>query len=75
MKIKHHGAVHGVTGFCHQLTLDDGRALLIDCELFQGAELGRAGAGADRLQARFPHRAHPVADHHPCAHRPRRRLP
>ncbi|MDP1647987.1 MAG: hypothetical protein Q8M01_07340 [Rubrivivax sp.] len=34
----HHGAVDGVTGSCHQLTLPDGQSVLIDCGLFQGAE-------------------------------------
>jgi metallo-beta-lactamase family protein len=37
-EITHHGAVTGVTGSCHQLTLDNGSALLVDCGLFQGAE-------------------------------------
>ena len=49
--IKHHGAVNGVTGSCHQLSLDGSyfsdrstssskknRSVLIDCELFQGNE-------------------------------------
>ncbi|UTW49002.1 MBL fold metallo-hydrolase [Bacterioplanoides sp. SCSIO 12839] len=36
--IRHHGAVSGVTGSCHQLTLDSGGSVLIDCGLFQGAE-------------------------------------
>jgi len=54
MHIEHHGAVDGVTGSCHQLTLSDGRALLIDCGLFQGAEAGPDGATADKLQVRFP---------------------
>jgi len=36
-KIKHHGAVNGVTGSCHQLSLD-GSSVLIDCGLFQGDE-------------------------------------
>ena len=35
--IKHHGAVNGVTGSCHQLTVGD-RSVLIDCGLFQGDE-------------------------------------
>jgi metallo-beta-lactamase family protein len=35
--IKHHGAVNGVTGSCHQLSLPTG-SVLIDCGLFQGAE-------------------------------------
>ena len=38
VKISHHGAVNGVTGSCHELTLDSGASLLIDCGLFQGAE-------------------------------------
>ena len=51
----HHGAVDGVTGSCHQLTLPGGDAVLVDCGLFQGAETspdGRAGAG--RLAIEFP---------------------
>jgi metallo-beta-lactamase family protein len=43
--IKHHGAVNGVTGSCHQLSLDgsgfsdiNSRSVLIDCGLFQGDE-------------------------------------
>ena len=35
--ITHHGATTGVTGSCHQLTLPDGQAVLVDCGLFQGA--------------------------------------
>ena len=53
MHITHHGATAGVTGSCHQLTLDDGRALLIDCGLFQGDEAGPDGARADRLRIDF----------------------
>ncbi len=36
--IIHHGAVTGVTGSCHRLTVDSGESLLVDCGLFQGAE-------------------------------------
>lgn len=43
--IKHHGAVNGVTGSCHQLSVDGSlfsdqkpRSVLIDCGLFQGDE-------------------------------------
>lgn len=36
--IVHHGAVTGVTGSCHRLTVDSGESLLVDCGLFQGAE-------------------------------------
>ena len=38
MHIKHHGAVKGVTGSCHQLFIDDLNSLLIDCGLFQGED-------------------------------------
>lgn len=43
MQIFHHGAVKGVTGSCHQLSLNDGQAILIDCGLFQGAEVSGQG--------------------------------
>ena len=36
--ITHHGADQGVTGSCHQLHLQPGVSLLVDCGLFQGAE-------------------------------------
>lgn len=53
--IIHHGAVTGVTGSCHQLQMDDERALLIDCGLFQGAETSPGErAGAERLAIEFP---------------------
>ena len=54
MHIHHHGAIDGVTGSCHQLTWDDGRAVLIDCGLFQGSEAGSDGAGAKTLEIGFP---------------------
>ena len=44
-EIKHHGAINGVTGSCHQLSVDGSlfsdnknRSVLIDCGLFQGDE-------------------------------------
>jgi metallo-beta-lactamase family protein len=46
--IVHHGAVDGVTGSCHELMLGDGRSVLIDCGLFQGAETASDGSGANR---------------------------
>lgn len=52
--IKHHGAVDGVTGSCHELMLGDGRSVLVDCGLFQGAESASDGAGANRLGIDFP---------------------
>ncbi|NEV64169.1 MBL fold metallo-hydrolase [Thiorhodococcus minor] len=48
--IIHHGAIDGVTGSCHELCLGDGRSILIDCGLFQGAETSSSGAGAERLR-------------------------
>ena len=53
-QISHHGGVDGVTGSCHELALADGRSVLIDCGLFQGAETSSAGATSERLQIDFP---------------------
>ncbi len=51
--ISHHGAVDGVTGSCHRLTLPGGDAVLIDCGLFQGAETSGDGASERRLNINF----------------------
>lgn len=56
--IKHHGAVNGVTGSCHQLSVD-GSSVLIDCGLFQGdesfdREVGDSDATAHLKQIEFP---------------------
>ena len=53
-EIIHHGAVDGVTGSCHQVMLPDGRSILIDCGLFQGAETASDGASAEQLEIKFP---------------------
>jgi len=53
MQLKHHGAIDGVTGSCHQLILADGRSVLVDCGLFQGAETATDGAGSEQLAVRF----------------------
>ncbi|KRW66605.1 MBL fold metallo-hydrolase [Pseudomonas sp. TTU2014-105ASC] len=53
MEIIHHGARDGVTGSCHQLRMDEQHSLLIDCGLFQGAEVSAGTAGADRLVIDF----------------------
>lgn len=37
--ILHHGAVNGVTGSCHELVLTPNQSVLVDCGMFQGAEL------------------------------------
>lgn len=42
----HHGAVDGVTGSCHEYRLADDFAILIDCGLFQGAEISGTGSAA-----------------------------
>lgn len=53
-EIIHHGAVNGVTGSCHELRLDAERGVLIDCGLFQGAEVSKGGASLQELQIEFP---------------------
>ncbi|MBL8330542.1 MAG: MBL fold metallo-hydrolase [Rubrivivax sp.] len=53
LQITHHGAIDGVTGSCHRLTLPGGDAFLVDCGLFQGAETSGDGAGASQLEIRF----------------------
>lgn len=40
MQIKHHGAVDGVTGSCHELIASANTSILIDCGLFQGEDAG-----------------------------------
>lgn len=52
--LQHHGAVDGVTGSCHQLLLADGRSILVDCGLFQGAETSADGGAAGSLEIGFP---------------------
>jgi hypothetical protein len=37
LTITHHGAIDGVTGSCHRLTLPGGDAVLVDCGLSEGA--------------------------------------
>ncbi len=38
-KIVHHGALHGVTGSCHELQFSPEDGILIDCGLFQGDDI------------------------------------
>ncbi|MBU0810619.1 MAG: MBL fold metallo-hydrolase, partial [Gammaproteobacteria bacterium] len=53
-QIEHHGAKEGVTGSCHQLRMNAGTSLLIDCGLFQGKDASIPDdAGADRLSIEF----------------------
>jgi metallo-beta-lactamase family protein len=55
--IKHHGAVKGVTGSCHELEVKQGdihQGVLIDCGLFQGAEVSGADGDVDPLKINFP---------------------
>ncbi len=51
--IKHHGAVNGVTGSCHEAVIDNSNSVLIDCGLFQGAEVSGSGADSNRLEIEF----------------------
>ncbi|MBF0279124.1 MAG: MBL fold metallo-hydrolase [SAR324 cluster bacterium] len=54
LEIKHHGAVNGVTGSCHQLFWNNRRdSVLIDCGLFQGAETSGKGASGKKLEIDF----------------------
>ena len=53
LEIKHHGAVNGVTGSCHELRFKNGAGILIDCGLFQGAETSGQGADGDQLTIEF----------------------
>lgn len=53
MHISHHGAVSGVTGSCHQLSLNDSRGILIDCGLFQGDETSSDQAAASQPEINF----------------------
>ncbi len=53
LKIKHHGAVNGVTGSCHELSFKNGPGILIDCGLFQGAETFGQGADFNQLSIEF----------------------
>ena len=55
--LEHHGAVDGVTGSCHELFVDANRSVLVDCGLFQGAEVSGRGASAERLAIDFDLRA------------------
>ena len=52
--IQHHGGKDGVTGSCHELRLSRGEGILIDCGLFQGAEVSGDGATFEQLQIDFP---------------------
>jgi len=52
--IKHHGAINGVTGSCHELRLQDGSSILVDCGLFQGAEAASDQSSFEQLQINFP---------------------
>ena len=53
LSIKHHGAVQGVTGSCHELFVDSDQSVLVDCGLFQGAETSGSGADSNNLEIDF----------------------
>ncbi len=52
-EIVHRGAINGVTGSCHELKITADQSLLIDCGLFQGAEISKGGAEFNKLQIEF----------------------
>jgi len=52
--IQHHGAKDGVTGSCHELRLNSGEGILVDCGLFQGAEVSTDSSSFEQLQISFP---------------------
>jgi len=54
MQIQHHGAVHGVTGSCHQLHIDEQNSILIDCGLFQGNEQNKEQGNHNHTNAPNP---------------------
>lgn len=57
LTLKHHGAIDGVTGSCHELTVGEDRnkaGILIDCGLFQGEESSGREAGAATQAIDFP---------------------
>ncbi|WP_113908196.1 MBL fold metallo-hydrolase RNA specificity domain-containing protein [Aliidiomarina celeris] len=49
----HHGAREGVTGSCHELFLPNGKSLLVDIGLFQGAETSGEGADSNHQEIEF----------------------
>ena len=53
-RITHHGAQDGVTGSCHQLEMAANSSVLIDCGIFQGADVSAHGAKADHQIIDFP---------------------
>jgi metallo-beta-lactamase family protein len=59
INISHHGAVSGVTGSCHELSVTQSNrsspsaGILVDCGLFQGADAAGKSSVAD-LSIDFP---------------------
>lgn len=53
MNIRHHGGGAGVTGSCHRLQIAPGRALLVDCGIFQGQDAEHLDS-LEQHQVRFP---------------------
>jgi len=76
--LTHHGAVTGVTGSCHELTLHGPSGakagILVDCGIFQGDEAAGRG-GADALAIDFPIAHIRALDRHARPYRPRRPHP
>ncbi len=53
MEVIHHGAVNGVTGSCHELTIDNQHSVLVDCGMFQGAEESSRSQDDSKLSLGF----------------------
>ncbi len=53
-RIRHHGAIDGVTGSCHEYQATENLSYLVDCGLFQGAETSGSGGNARQLEIDFP---------------------
>ena len=53
LTLEHHGGTSGVTGSCHRLRIAPDRSVLVDCGLFQGADLGDADV-LERHRVDFP---------------------
>lgn len=51
--VVHHGAVQGVTGSAHEWVVSESASVLVDCGLFQGRDVGPAGASASDLSIDF----------------------
>ncbi|MGF1903798.1 MBL fold metallo-hydrolase RNA specificity domain-containing protein [Aliivibrio salmonicida] len=57
VKLKHHGGKFGVTGSCHELSINNNsnnHGILIDCGLFQGKDAKDKNGNERKLDIEFP---------------------